>query len=272
MKKQPKRVSDRRGRKDHYVPQGYLRGFVDPAREGYNKPLWVFDVTRNTWFEKSPSQIGFDIGFYDYSEDGLPDATADEAFSRFENQLPQVRQRIRTEGYESWVLHRPFLVSFAAMMAARSPLFRTQVLSAISPSLADGANRDALGKNFSITLMRSEIQRRAAEWEQYDWVLAYSSNPEQPFVTSDQAVGMRADGIDQRTAWEGNDFWLWCALSWDMCLVGSSLPLRGAVTAAISPEHLFELQILTMKQAAAFVAGPCVLRHLSAASTTRSTR
>lgn len=261
--KQPTQVSDRRGRKDHYVPQGYLRGFIDPARKGYDKPLWVLDVTRSTWIERSASQVGFRLGFYDYSEDGVADATADEAFSRFENQLPQVRQRIRAEGYESWVRHRPFLVSFAAMMAARSPLFRTQVLSAISPSLADAANRDALAKNFSITLMRSEIERRAAEWEQFDWVLGYTSNPEQPFVTSDQAVGMRGSGVDQTTAWERNDFWLWCPLSWDMCLIGSSLPLRGPLTAAIGPSHLSELQILTMKQAAAFVAGPCVLPHLS---------
>jgi hypothetical protein len=261
--KNQKRPSDHKNRKDHYSPQGYLRGFIHPDREAHPKPLWVLDVVRKKWVERSPSQVAWGRGFYDYSEDGLPDATADQAFSVFENQLPRVRNQIRTEGYRSWNLHRQFLVAFAAMMAARSPLFRIQSVSTVEPSLAQEPTGAALAKNYSITLMRSEMRRRAAEWERFDWVLSYTTNPEEPFVTSDQPVGMRGAAADQRIAWDRNDFWLWCPLSWDMCLIASSQPLRSQTTSSPSREHLAEIRLLTAKQARNFVASPCVLAHLS---------
>src|SRR5215467_11097649 len=128
--KKPKPASDQRNRKDHYSPQGYLRGFIHPSRERHPKPLWVFDVRRCAWSERSPSEIGWGRGFYDYSDGSSPDATADEAFTYFENQIPKARSAIRSDGFESWVVHRDLLVAFAAMIAARSPLFMVQSTSA----------------------------------------------------------------------------------------------------------------------------------------------
>jgi hypothetical protein len=113
-------------RRDHYVPQGYLRGFVDPDRKHLSRPLWMLDVQRNEWTERSTSQVGWGRGFYDYSEGSSPDFTAEKAFLHFENRLPYIRDRIRSDGYETWTLYRDCLVSFSAMMAARSPLFRAQ--------------------------------------------------------------------------------------------------------------------------------------------------
>jgi hypothetical protein len=52
------------GRKDHYIPQGYLRGFVDPARESLDKPLWHFALESGEWSEKSSSKVGWARGFY----------------------------------------------------------------------------------------------------------------------------------------------------------------------------------------------------------------
>ena len=101
----------------------------------------VGKIAYSDWLEK---------GFYDYSAENTPDATADAVFSPFENQLPRVRSLIRAEGFESWVQHREFLVAFAAMMAARSPLFRVQSVSAIAASLAHVPNATELAKNFSI--------------------------------------------------------------------------------------------------------------------------
>jgi len=34
----------KKGRRDHYLPQGYLRGFIDPARRDEAQPLWLLDV------------------------------------------------------------------------------------------------------------------------------------------------------------------------------------------------------------------------------------
>ena len=55
-----KPTSDAKGRRDHYVPQGYLRGFIHPQRQGHPNPLWVLDVSRGKWSEKSPSRIGWE--------------------------------------------------------------------------------------------------------------------------------------------------------------------------------------------------------------------
>src|SRR5215470_11335321 len=100
-------------RKAHFSPQGYLRGFVHPARVNHPKPLWVFDVQRSSWDQKSTSQFGYERAFYDYSSDSEPDATAEDLFKRPENDFPLIRDRIRNEGYSTWPQHRDVLLSFA---------------------------------------------------------------------------------------------------------------------------------------------------------------
>jgi hypothetical protein len=62
-----------------------------------------------------------------------------------------VREAIRSDGYSTWTQHRDILVSFAAMLAARSLLFRAQSSSEVFPSLAQHPEADLLAKNYSIT-------------------------------------------------------------------------------------------------------------------------
>jgi hypothetical protein len=255
------RLAVARDRKDHYVPQGYLRGFIHPERLQHPKPLRVLDAERGVWSERSPSQIAWKHGYYDYSEGAEPDATADEAFLFIENRFPLVREQIRTSGYETWIEHRAFLVSCAAMLAARSPLFRTCAVSQVSPLLPA-----SLVKNYSITLMRTELQHRPDTWQAYHWVLGYTKNPEQPFVTGDQPVGMWGNSLGQAAASENRDYWVWCPLSWDMCLIGSSLPLNARSTSELLPEQVAEVQKLTRTQSSIFLASPVVLPHLTATS------
>ena len=155
------------------------------------------------------------------------------------------------------------LVDFAVMMAARSPLFRTQAISEVHPSLADGATGNALAKNFSITLMREEMRRRPKAWEGYDWVLGYTTDPEFPFIAGDQVVGMRGNALTAAEALRKNDFWLWCPLSWDMCLIASSQPLDGDPIAPLRSVDVAELQTLTRQQARKFVASPVRIPRLA---------
>jgi hypothetical protein len=56
-----------KNRRDHYLPQGYLRSFIDPARAHLPKPLWCFHLGTNKWKERSAKQIGYIDGFYDYA-------------------------------------------------------------------------------------------------------------------------------------------------------------------------------------------------------------
>ena len=251
------------GRRDHYVPQAYLRGFIHPQRRSYPKPLWVLDLRRHEWYEKSPYQIGWEYGFYDYSAGSNPDATAEDAFRSLENDIPRIRDYIRANGHQCWTMYRNVLIDFAAMMAARSPLFRTQAISEVGPSLDDDPSANALAKNYSITLMRAEMRQRPKEWRRYDWILRYTENPESPFVAADQVVGMRGNALSAAEALRQNDFWLWCPLSWDMCLIASSQPLDAEPTAPLQPEHVAEIQTLTKQQAQTFVASPVRIPHLA---------
>jgi hypothetical protein len=132
----------------------------------------------------------------------------------------------------------------------------------VLPSLDDGPRRDILAKNYSITIMRTEIERRPGQWQEYHWVLAYSKSPEHPFVASDQCVGMRGVAPTIGEAFRRGEFWLWCPLSWDMCLIGSSQPLDAEATVELRPDYISEIQALTMRQATIFVASPVRLQAL----------
>lgn len=244
-------------RRDHFSPRGYLRGFIHPERRTYPRPLWVFDVQRRRWAELAPKAVGFETGYYDYSPDSRPDATAEDSFVRMERDFPLVRDRIRREGHATWIQHRELLVSFAAMMAARSPMFRTQAEGAIcEPLQASAEGAAVLAKNYAITLMRTQIEARCREWLAWDWALGYSVEPANPVITCDQPVGMWGNQQDQANAVVHSDFWVWCPLSWDMCLIGSSKPLADVRTAELNGRHLSDIRRRTRAQAARFVVSP----------------
>lgn len=249
-------------RKDHITPQGYLRGFIHPEQLGVPRPLWVFHVQTGRWYRRNPSEVGFERGYYDYAASPRPDASADDAFMRIENEFPRVREQIRRDGYANWPKHRELLVAFAGMMAARSVMFRGQAEAEVLGSLRGHADGESLAKNYAITRMRSEIEARRQTWQAWDWALGYTVSPADPIVTSDQAVGMWGNAPDQATAHTINDFWIWCPLSWDMCLIGSSQPLAGGRTRPLEPNHLSEIRRRTRSQASRFVVSPVRLENL----------
>ena len=61
-----------RDRKDHYLPRGFLKGFIDPANKDLAKPLWHFDLETAEWIRESPCSIGWERGMYDYHPGNLP--------------------------------------------------------------------------------------------------------------------------------------------------------------------------------------------------------
>jgi hypothetical protein len=79
------------------LPQGYLRGFIDPARKDkkkYPKPLWCFDLQANRWRERNPKEIGYIDGFYDFATENTTAEHPDLTFKRLENDFPRVRSQI----------------------------------------------------------------------------------------------------------------------------------------------------------------------------------
>ena len=90
---------DSKNRRDHIVPQVYLRGFIHPQRDQKQGPLEVFHLASNTWgLPQTPDDLCIEVGFYDYSVDRA-ETTADDAFRELEAGFFAVRGRLRRDRF-----------------------------------------------------------------------------------------------------------------------------------------------------------------------------
>jgi hypothetical protein len=172
----PKRTK----RRDHYIPQGYLRGFIDPAREKHARPLWRFDIPENTWSSRSPKEVGHRKGFYDYVGVAtvLEHETADSAFLKLENDYPPICRELVSRGFARWSEHLDFLLSFVQMMRARSLLFREQ--------------KQVLGK----TLMALEVAEVSADGKTVK-VKSMTPSPVSPTFVRNRAITEMREEINK---------------------------------------------------------------------------
>lgn len=239
------RMKKKTKRRDHYIPQGYLRGFVDPAREKHPRPLWRFDIPRGSWSACSPKEVGHRKGFYDYVGAGalLEHQTADSAFLRLENDYPLVCRELISTRFARWHDHLELLLSFMQMMRARSLLFREQKrdsgknllvweieevyhdrnavkLKSMTPSPASAT----FIRNRAISEMKVEIQKGAAWLENFDWALRYSDWVNDPFIISEQPFVALGPTAKVEEAIKHPDTLLFFPLCWQACLVGSLRP------------------------------------------------
>jgi hypothetical protein len=227
-------------RRDHYIPQAYLRGFIDPTREGLPQPLWYFDKINEMWSARSPREVGYRHGFYDYTVAEIGAETADMAFAELERAFPKVRKELVRKNFKNWKDHLDFLLRYVQMMRARSLLFfenqrregrnlrawRIEEVSAdrmsvrvrsMSPELLP----ESFIKNWTITNMRSEIAKGAAWLPDFNWALRTCESPALPFVASElpfTATGPRADVTE---ALRDPETLLFFPLCWQACLIGS---------------------------------------------------
>jgi hypothetical protein len=229
-------------RRDHYIPQGYLRGFISPSREKHPRPLWCLEVPTNTWSPRSPKEVGHRRGFYDYVGVGsmLEAETADSAFLRLENDYPVIRRKMVSEGFANWTDHLEFLLSFMQMMRARSTLFREQRIAEGKTLLhyeIEGVYPDrnaiklksmtptpvspAFIKNRAITEMKEEIQKGAAWLKDFDWALRFSDSVTDPFIISEVPFIVEGPPGGVKYAVEHPDSLLMFPLCWQACLFGS---------------------------------------------------
>jgi hypothetical protein len=230
-------------RKDHYIPQGYLRGFIDPSRAGLPKPLWCLDIPTNTWSPRSTSEVAQYRGFYDYAGAKAAIAElvpADNAFVRLENDYPGVRDAIVSSGFAEWTKHREFLLSFMRMMGVRSPLFRQQkieegkmiralVIEEVNhelntikvKSLTPSRVAPAFIRNRAITQMREEIEKGAAWLTDFHWALRFTDSVAEPFITSELPFAAEGPPGDLKDILAHPDTLLVFPLSWQACLFGS---------------------------------------------------
>ena len=229
-----------RGRKDHYVPQGYLRGFIDPARSSLPKPLWHFDVETGVWTEKSTSEVGWERGFYDYADVQTEQVHPDLVFAKYEREFPLVRDHILRRRYKGWVKqHRGFLLAYMQMMRARSPLFiehqtqqnrnlRGATVTSVGPgnritvdSLELRPFPENVVRNGVINQMQQEI-RKGPDWMwDFNWCLRYTNDPSHPFVTGPQPLVIEGPAPNTADALRHPETTVWFPLCWQACLIGS---------------------------------------------------
>jgi hypothetical protein len=271
----PQNAQDR-NRLDHILPRAYLEGFTIPSKE---ERLYAFNIEQRRWFETGTGNVAASHGFYDYSLDSQPDATADQAFKEFEDSFPPLRRDLLATNFSYWTKHRDFLVKYSQMLRARSTLFREQVLKQADSSTfltlgevlqtrpsvdrpgeidaqyrysdfkpENDERRDALFKNLSITEMRAEIAKGAGKFTGWHWCLRFTMDVARPLITSDNAVGLIGFGPPSLgEAMMHPESLFVFPLCWQARLIGS--PRKFDVeTDAIAPSLLGEFQRLYLNE------------------------
>ena len=94
--------NNQRGRKDHYIPRGYLKCFIDSARENLAKPFWKFDLETKQWSMESPGSVGWERGFYDYADANTELEHPDETFDKLEREFSLGREYLLQRRFKGW--------------------------------------------------------------------------------------------------------------------------------------------------------------------------
>jgi hypothetical protein len=227
-------------RRDHYIPQGYLKGFIDPQRTGLAQPLWYFEKPNAVWSQRSPREVGYRYGFYDYTVTEMGIETADMAFAELENRFPKIRKELVRKEFKPWKDHLDFLLRYIQMMRARSLLFfenqqkegrnlRAWVVEEVSAdrmsvrvrSMTPEPLPESFIKNWTITNMRNEIAKGPAWLTEFNWALRYCDSPSDPFVATEQPLFSEGPQENLADAIRDPETLLFFPLCWQACLIGS---------------------------------------------------
>lgn len=268
-----------RGRKDHWLPQGYLRGFIAPSRAQEDKPLWCFHRHSQKWESLSTTEVAFGKGFYDYSSgtDYSVVAHPDSVFGRLEREFPQRREQMAADDFATWERHKDFLLEFMQMMRARSPLAMQQQEAEVrqlrgSVITSVGADRrsvtvDSLEprplpehavRNMTISRVLQDVQSGVAWMGRMDWCLRFAHDENEPFCTTDQALIVIGTAPDQPMSTEllaHPDTVVIFPLCWRACIFGSPLKFDKPYDRA-HPAQLVSLRADQKRLAHRFVISP----------------
>lgn len=194
--RKPQYIQKQTKRRDHFLPQGYLRGFIDPAQLERYKPLWQFDIRQATWTAKSPRQVGYGEGFYDYATESPELISADKVFARLEREFPVKRDALIKRGFDGWISELEFLLDYMNMIKTRSPLFFAQVELDLRKStfgrvksvdhaknqityepIASTAEIEVFIRNRTIVMMREQIDAGPCWMKDFHWCLRHTASP-----------------------------------------------------------------------------------------------
>jgi hypothetical protein len=250
-------------------------GFVDPAREDLDKPLWHFDLESATWTEKSPAEVGWERGFYDYADARTGLEHPDVTFAKFEREYPMVRDQMLRKWFKDWVKQqKPFLLGYMQMMRARSPMFiqqqtehnrnlRGATITSVGPgnqvtvdSIELRPVPEYVMRNSVISQMRQEIEKGGDWMWNINWCLRYTRSPADPFITSGQPLVVEGPVPNIVEAMTHPDTLIWFPLCWQACLVGS--PRRfDKGTDEMSPADMRRVRERFRRPSSGYVISPC---------------
>ena len=263
----------KRNRRDHYIPRGYLQGFVDPTRRRVEKPLWYLDVPRGTWSEKSSREIGYRIGFYDYS--GVEVEDAETIFIEFENKFPVLIRKLAPDKFAGWKEHLDFFLHYMQMMRARSLRFfeeqhernkslRGWIVEEVIDertvkvrSLEAQPLPESFITNRALSEMCDEIRKGPAWLKEFNWALRYCESPLSPFVISEQPVVVIGPHQQLIDSVKDECSLLFFPLCWQACLIGSR-QFFDVETSGFG-EHDMQLMRKMYMDSAKFVVSPTKL-------------
>jgi hypothetical protein len=111
--------------KHHYLPQFYLRNFVDPNSRYSGGPyLWQVDLATQSVTKRHPRNVAYIRGYNDWTSANQDVNSVETTYSRFESQAAPLIQSLIAGKYRATGQQRLAVAWFVALQISRVPSFR----------------------------------------------------------------------------------------------------------------------------------------------------
>jgi hypothetical protein len=108
-------------RQHHYIPQCYLKGFVEDRK----KPkLFATDIRARKSFSTHPKKVACERDFHRIDMEGLAPDILENSFSVFETELDQALRRIVAARSIEDFNNRTYLFNLVGLIAIKNPRWR----------------------------------------------------------------------------------------------------------------------------------------------------
>lgn len=206
----------------HYIPQFYLRGFVDPCCPKRHEPfVWVYNRGCATPRRRAPKNIAAESHFYSVGrENGKKDTKVEEMLSLLESNTAPLWGELDNPARTLSSNEQSIIAEFVACMSNRVPATRARMNTAVNETskmmlrvlaahyddlsesqrqetglsredLIQAVNDDSLrfesSQSMHVQTMLYVVPRLTPIIRQMKWAFLHSP-PQHAFITSDQPV------------------------------------------------------------------------------------
>jgi hypothetical protein len=167
--------------KHHYLPQLYLKRFVDPASSSSRTPyLWVMDILADRVSRRAPRNIAARSGLYDWrgsydwTAAGVSDPSLERVLGTFESRVAPLLRRLSPEKCRTTAEERYHLSNFLGLQLVRTPMSLKLAETAEQEMFADRLRRMATsGRSYNrfISFLRKRNVAELPSKEQFRNIL-----------------------------------------------------------------------------------------------------